>query len=136
MRYDVYLTPEAEAAVPAGASEAHTLWRLGSLRRLSIAGTGPDTHPLALYKLRSAAPISLGKGLVDPEHTAAYEARASACTQGIHHSTSVRGCTGALIQLPAGRKDKASHRRVDAGANADSLLPACVGHHQAVTHVQ
>jgi len=66
-RYDVYLTPEAEAALPAGAAGEVDLWR---------AGVRP--HPLTQYGVRNVAPLKLGKGLIDPEFVASYEARARA----------------------------------------------------------
>jgi hypothetical protein len=64
-RYDVYLTPEAEAALPADAAGEVALWR---------AGTRP--HPLMQYGVRNVAPLRLGKGLIDPDFVASYEARA------------------------------------------------------------
>ncbi len=64
-RFDVFLTPEAEAALPAGASGELALWRAGA-----------HPHPLTHYGIRSVGPIKLGKGLIDPERVASYEARA------------------------------------------------------------
>ena len=98
----MYLTPKAAAALPPGASEAQALWRVGALRRLGMKGLGPDTHPLALYGLRSAAAISLGKGLVDPEHTAAYEARGP-CARALYHSTYRAGLCRSTHRSSAGQ---------------------------------
>ena len=65
-RYDVFLTPEVDASLPGGAGEV-SLWRTGA---------PPKQHPLSLYGTRSVGAIKLGKGLVNPERIAAYEARA------------------------------------------------------------
>ena len=68
-RYDVFMTPEAEAALPQATPEA-SLWRL--------RGRGSHKeHPLLLYGIRAVSPIKDGKGMVLPEQVAAYEARAS-----------------------------------------------------------
>ena len=74
-RYDVFASPAAEAALPRGAAEV-ALWRPGALRDFRIRGVGPDAHPLALYSVRSVGPIKLGKSMVNPDRTAAFEARA------------------------------------------------------------
>lgn len=66
-RFDVFLTPEAAAALPQDLSEA-SLWRLH--RR----GAHKE-HPLLLYGIRAVSPIKNGKGMVLPERVAAYEAR-------------------------------------------------------------
>lgn len=68
-RYDVFLTPEVDASLPGGAGEV-SLWRTGA------RGAPPKQHPLSLYGTRSVGAIKLGKGLVNPERIAAYEARA------------------------------------------------------------
>ena len=75
-RYDVFASREAEAALPRGAAEV-ALWRPGALGELKVRGASPDTHPLALYSIRSVGPIKLGKSMVDPDRTAAFEARAA-----------------------------------------------------------
>lgn len=67
-RYDVFLTPEAKAALPKEGPEVG-LWRLrGRAAKFT-------EHPLKMYGIRSVGPIKLGKGLVVPERVAAYEAR-------------------------------------------------------------
>ena len=73
-RYDVFLTPTVEAALPAGASEV-TLWRPGA----GGAGAKPKAHPLSLYSVQSILPIRLGKGMVLPERIAAYEVQQQPC---------------------------------------------------------
>ena len=66
-RYDVFLTPEAEAKLPKEGLEVG-LWRLRGLRAT------PTKHPLKMYGIRSVGPIRIGKGMVVPERLAAYEA--------------------------------------------------------------
>jgi hypothetical protein len=85
-RFDVFLTPEAEAALPAGAAGELALWR---------AGARP--HPLTHYGIRSVGPIKLGKGLIDPERVASYEARARALRRGwtVRRERSRAGSAGA-----------------------------------------
>ena len=79
-RFDVFLTPEAEKAVPARAPQA-SLWLPGALEHIRVEGAGPAVHPLALYGIRSQGAIRQGKSLVDPERTAAYEARRAQTTR-------------------------------------------------------
>jgi len=67
-RYDVFLTPEAEAVLPEDGPEVG-LWRLRG------RGAKLTEHPLKMYGIRSVGPIRLGKGMVVPERLAAYEAR-------------------------------------------------------------
>ena len=80
-RFDVFLTPEGERAVPARAPQA-SLWLPGALKGIRKEGMGHVQHPLALYGIRSKGAIRQGKSLVDPERTAAYEARAPPKSSG------------------------------------------------------
>ena len=67
-RYDVFVTPGARAAQAPQAPEA-AIWHSN---RQSKAR---QVHPLTMYGLRSTNPIGKGKGLVRPEHMAAWEVR-------------------------------------------------------------
>lgn len=69
-RFDVFLTPTVEAALPVDAAEV-TLWRPGACGGVA----SPKAHPLSLYSVQSIWPIRLGKSMVLPERIAAYEAR-------------------------------------------------------------
>ena len=80
-RYDVFASPAAEAALPRGAAEV-ALWRPGALGGLKIRGVASGTHPLALYSVRSVGPIKLGKSMVNPDRTAAFEVRATSSCSG------------------------------------------------------
>ena len=71
-RFNGFLSTEAAAAKAEGAAEV-SLWAPGA--RTAAA----RKHPLAMYDVRTSGSIGKGKGLVDPNEMACYEARSPPC---------------------------------------------------------
>ena len=67
-RYDGHPSTKAAAAQAEGAAEV-SLWAPGE------RGAAARMHPLSMYEIRTSGAIGKGKGLVDPDHMAGYEAR-------------------------------------------------------------